>query len=489
MISFLVQSAHAFLPPALIMGAAGAVMGFRGSGKGLAPLLRAAAAGAVIGCAAYVAFIGGPSRIVVQTIFQALALMTPLAALSAMLSGGALGSVRHRTKNVLFFLCMAAVTGHAVFTLSERISLMGISPASVLSTDLVLNLTGLAMGILLSGMLAPVVRFLCGATGAGATALVFCAILLVFVPFRLAEIMLGMMRLAWLRMTDGALFFVAVVTEHSTRQGLLLLLMVVGLALVFLWRELVDFRARVPPGKSVERRRQRGLFRRRLSWFHGAVLPALFLAAAFLYHDLYASRPPRLSTPVPVRADASGFVVFKTAEFADNLLHRYAYITESGKVVRFFIMNTFPDRIKLGVALDACLMCGDAGYIQKDGNLFCLACDVSIFIPSIGKEGGCNPIPLSHEITGDSVRISVAALEKGAGYFRAIQEIEARDPVNGETLTNTKAPYRYEYQGRTYFFCSQETWQRFREAPEKFIISGNGQPTGNQCPLPPLDKE
>ena len=49
---------------------------------------------------------------------------------------------------------------------------------------------------------------------------------------------------------------------------------------------------------------------------------------------------------------------------------------------------------------------------------------------TIGKAGGCNPIPLDHEIVGDAVVIRAVDLEKGAKFFSEVVEIEVKDRNN-----------------------------------------------------------
>jgi P-type Cu+ transporter len=45
----------------------------------------------------------------------------------------------------------------------------------------------------------------------------------------------------------------------------------------------------------------------------------------------------------------------------------------------------------------------------------------------------------------------------------------ARDPVCGMTIDPRKAAGSFEYQGRTYYFCSTVCLQKFREDPERFL--------------------
>ncbi|MBI5641973.1 MAG: YHS domain-containing protein [Deltaproteobacteria bacterium] len=48
-----------------------------------------------------------------------------------------------------------------------------------------------------------------------------------------------------------------------------------------------------------------------------------------------------------------------------------------------------------------------------------------------------------------------------------------KDPVCGMILSEEKAPFRYDYKGKVYFFCGKGCMERFEKDPEKYI-SGKG---------------
>lgn len=106
-----------------------------------------------------------------------------------------------------------------------------------------------------------------------------------------------------------------------------------------------------------------------------------------------------------------------------------------------------------------------------EGNqVICVACAVHIFIPSIGKAGGCNPIPLEDWKSDDKeLVIPKASLEAGVNYFTTVVTLDVIDPVDKSHLTNQKADYKYSYSDKTYFFSSEANYNRFREHPEQFV--------------------
>ena len=81
----------------------------------------------------------------------------------------------------------------------------------------------------------------------------------------------------------------------------------------------------------------------------------------------------------------------------DGHLHRFEYRTENGVDVRWIVVRK-PNAASYGVGLDACEVCGNAGYFERNGQVVCRRCDVVMNINTIGFKGGCNPIPLSYEV-------------------------------------------------------------------------------------------
>jgi YHS domain-containing protein len=98
-----------------------------------------------------------------------------------------------------------------------------------------------------------------------------------------------------------------------------------------------------------------------------------------------------------------------------------------------------------------------------------LACGVHIFIPSIGKPGGCNPIPIPKwTVANHEIVISKSTLESGLKYFSDVVEVMATDPVNGEKISNMEAEHSYSFSGKTYFFTSEQSYDAFRDDPWKY---------------------
>ena len=85
--------------------------------------------------------------------------------------------------------------------------------------------------------------------------------------------------------------------------------------------------------------------------------------------------------------------------------------------VRWIVIRK-PGSAAYGVGLDACEVCGSAGYFQRGDTVVCKRCDVVMNTNTIGLAGGCNPIPLAFRVEGGSVIIAMEDLIAGEKEFK-----------------------------------------------------------------------
>lgn len=362
----------------------------------------------------------------------------------------------------------ATLASASAWTFSAFIAEKAITSSSVLNTEVILNVGGILAGLALMAFIVPLTVHMGERNGrrAVAGALLFVSALLA--ARWSADLLLGMMRLEMIELTSTRVSIVAKSGKYAALFSYLDLLLLALLTLLYFLRRPRVTAAGLAGMEPAERRKTHSVVLLELRWFRGALASLLVVLTLLLYHDLYASRPPRISKPVNMTPDANGVIKVKIEDLADGNLHRYAYVTDDGHVVRFFMINRSGGK-KIGVVYDACMLCGDMGYLQEKNEVICIACNVRIFIPSIGKAGGCNPIPLPHQIEGGNVLVSVAELDKGAKYFSEVVTVKVKDPVSGKEMISRDAPQRDEYKGRTYFFESAESLEKFRANPEKYI--------------------
>jgi uncharacterized membrane protein len=66
---------------------------------------------------------------------------------------------------------------------------------------------------------------------------------------------------------------------------------------------------------------------------------------------------------------------------------------------------------------DACQICGGVGFYKNKTSVICKNCASPLNLQSIGMSGGCNPLPLKAQVTGDAVIVSEADIAAGRRYF------------------------------------------------------------------------
>ena len=125
-----------------------------------------------------------------------------------------------------------------------------------------------------------------------------------------------------------------------------------------------------------------------------------------------------LSAPENYTVDAeAGVILIPTEAVNDGHLHRFEYRTEKNIDVRWIVVKK-PNSASYGVGLDACEVCGNAGYFERNGQVVCKRCDVVMNINTIGFKGGCNPIPLAYEVRDGNLVFKLEDLVAGEKEFK-----------------------------------------------------------------------
>ncbi|WP_298079745.1 Fe-S-containing protein [uncultured Cardiobacterium sp.] len=376
--------------------------------------------------------------------------------------------------DVLWFA--AGLLGAAPFFAAPVMS--AFSTTSVVNTAFILHFAAVLAAAGLSALLAlwfVVLRSLVSSrVWRALLVLVVLSWLVVTAVWLGADMGIAAVKLQWLEVSSGLLRWLARTEFVRAWFGYVALAVLAVATLAALASGWLPRRKRLARAKAtaVERRllvadMQRG---RRAVW-QGAFVFVFALATA-LFWDLVASKPPALSkaTPVELAADGAVHLPIEELKLRDGDLHRFAWVSGEGKVVRFFVIDRFPGEWSPAVVFDACLLCGDTGYAMQGDQVTCIGCGVRLFRPNVGKSGGCNPVPIEGwSQAGGEIVVPRKGLEAGLTLFKAVVELEVIDPVDGSKLKNTTAPHRYSYGTKTYFFRNEENYQRFVDKPEDFV--------------------
>jgi uncharacterized membrane protein len=187
---------------------------------------------------------------------------------------------------------------------------------------------------------------------------------------------------------------------------------ILGAAALLILREWRSMRlAAEPEGvNAADRRRIHWERRTQSRWMFTAavvfVIVILTLTADFVYARVSAA-PPQAQTVIA----QNGTVSIPTANVNDGNLH-FFQVEAHNTSLRFIVIRK-PDG-NWATALDACMICGWAGYRQNGSDVVCRNCASAIYVPSIGQPGGCNPVTVPSHVDGSELAIDVSALTDAA---------------------------------------------------------------------------
>lgn len=355
-------------------------------------------------------------------------------------------------------------------------NIAAITGTDVINTDFILNLSAVVLGVIFCIFSAAwlFLLFRQYKTEKKPTTLrvtfISLIVLLMLIPLS-GELLLSLMKLQVIELTKPRLSFVAKSSNITAYFNYINTALLCALIALFGIR-IHKLRQQRMQAEShpIEKRKKTARYRHSARTILWGCAVSFIIAATQLYWDKIASQPPQLSAATPLTLDTQEQLHIPIEQVKDGKLHRFVWIADDGKAVRFFVINRQPDRLSLAVVFDACLLCGDQGYVMQDDQVVCIGCGVRMFIPSIGKPGGCNPVPIENwRQTETEILVNKADLEDGLNLFSTIVEIEVTDPVSGAKLTNTKTEHKYSYEGKTYFFSNEKNLDLFRDNPENYL--------------------
>ena len=132
--------------------------------------------------------------------------------------------------------------------------------------------------------------------------------------------------------------------------------------------------------------------------------------------DAYNNKAPD-EAPVEETQVVGTDVIVPLTAVEDGHLHRFGYTTDDGVLVKFIVVQK-PGSSAYGVGLDACEICGDAGYFERDEQIVCRRCDVVMNKNTIGFKGGCNPIVIDYRVENGQIIVPIQTLVDHQDEFR-----------------------------------------------------------------------
>lgn len=147
--------------------------------------------------------------------------------------------------------------------------------------------------------------------------------------------------------------------------------------------------------------------------FIGLVLVGWFVKRGDITAQIYEPEP----RPVVVEG-GKVFIPLKdpSIDLTNGMLHKFSLVHE-GEEIRIMVMKK-PGK-NLFVGLDACEICPPDGYGQREDHVVCLYCSTPIPVDTLGKPGGCNPIPLGAWLDSENITISLKEVAGKWGFVKA----------------------------------------------------------------------
>ena len=220
-------------------------------------------------------------------------------------------------------------------------------------------------------------------------------------------------RLRFLKSSNPFVFNVMILEDKSTTYIAILFAIV---ACIFSFLLFKDSRKVVGTFKNnALLRLEKARLKNNKHWLSSLAFFSILSVFAITVIHSHITKPVALTPPQPYQEEGN-MIVIPLTDVEDGHLHRFSYTATGGNNVRFIVVKK-PKGGSYGIGLDACDICGLAGYYERNDEVVCKRCDVVMNKSTIGFKGGCNPVPFEYEIKDKKIYIDKATLEKEKDRF------------------------------------------------------------------------
>ncbi len=280
-----------------------------------------------------------------------------------------------------------------------------LSERTVISTDFLMSMIGMIFGLILMVVLFFAVSKSAARLNPNGRLILIGAELMINALLRVSGLYSVLFQKKLIKSNHTMFTYTVFVKNHSD-YFIFLALAAVCASAVMLWVR--SFRQNEPYSNPAEHRKIRAKWRNIRRWASAMVMASVLGVCNLTVAEAMNATDVTLSPIEDASAvdDENIYVGFDLVN--DGHLHRFAYETADGVQIRFIVIQKSGN--SYGVGLDACDVCGETGYYEKDGQVVCNLCDVVMNISTIGFKGGCNPIVIPYEISGGQIRVPISGL-------------------------------------------------------------------------------
>ena len=289
-----------------------------------------------------------------------------------------------------------------------------LSEKTVISTDFLMSMIGIILGLILITVMFFAAMKTVMQIGERGALLLLKLELLINASLRISGIYSVLFQKRIIK-SNHTLFTYTVFVKNNSDWFIFLSLLIIVIAAVYLW--IKSFNQNEPYRNPAEHRiikaKWRGIRRGGAAVIIASVLGILNLTVVESMNATDVTLSPIEDATAVDKENV--YVSFELVD--DGHLHRFAYETENGVVIRFIVIKK-PGTSSYGIGLDACDVCGETGYYEKDGQVVCNLCDVVMNISTIGFKGGCNPIVIPYEIANGQIIVPISGLLEYESEFK-----------------------------------------------------------------------
>lgn len=185
-------------------------------------------------------------------------------------------------------------------------------------------------------------------------------------------------------------------------------------ALMILFESRGRAEAKIEAASAAEQRKAAWSARRERLWSSAVYISAFVFIMLVTAEFIYAKSTTALSPATEISL-SNGKATIPTSDMHEGDLRRYT-VTIDGNTLRFLLYKK-PDG-KVAAVLDACAICGDAGFYNSGRQgITCKNCSAPVNPQTVGEGGGCNPIPFEATNDGSSVTVMANALRTAASQM------------------------------------------------------------------------
>ena len=290
---------------------------------------------------------------------------------------------------------------------------VSVAGESFFSTDYLIKFSGYILGWLLMLLTFAAVRWVGCRVESGTVRVLLKLILLLF---SVVEVVKGLQTLLARRIIISHELFVILKSLNNNSNWFIYGALAIAAAIpIILWVR--STKVNEPYENPAQHRKIRAKWRSIRRWSTTAL--CCFVAAVLTMTALTALTTRKVELVAVEAVDHTDsenlYVTFE--QVADGHLHRFEYETPNGVTTRFIVIQK-PNSSAYGIGLDACDICGETGYYERDGQVVCSLCDVVMNINTIGFKGGCNPIVIDYSIENGCIVVPMSTMIEHENEFK-----------------------------------------------------------------------